>query len=803
MAVVRTRVAMGLVSMGVIILELALMRGLAIRFWSHLAWMVISVALLGFAASGTALTLLRRRIMQRPPLWAGCLALGFALSVPLVWWAWGHVSVDVAFLAWSLSQVPNVIALELLMLVPFLLAAGVIGIVLMDKPDRLSGHYAANLLGSGLGGAAAVLLMFVLNTQQLACAAAGAGCLGGLLLLGKRPLGVAASCLAGAALIAGGILLPLEPRASPYKMLAQARTWPGTRLVCQAEGPLGRIDVIAGEAVHYAPGLSLQYTEAIPPHALIFVDGEQAGAVYDCRRAQDWGFLDYTTAAAPYHLRAQPNVCVVGAGGGEQIGLAIFHQSPRVTALEMNSQIIDLMTGAFFFRGGRIYQVPGVSVLAREARGFFAGPGEGFDIIQAPPVDVFGASGAGLYASQECYLYTVEAFEAMWNRLRPGGVLCVTRWARMPPRDELRAFDMAVQMLRRGGVRPDDRLAWIRSWATVTLLVFRDPISDAQAQSLRAFCRQRSFDVCYLPGLKAEEANQYHVLERPYYFEAAAALLGPGREAFLSDYLFDVAAATDDRPYYYHCLRWRSLSALAAQIHAASRAFVEAGYLMTVAALAQAIVFGALLIVVPLAPGAGALRNASGKGPSLAYFFLIGTGFMLLEIGYLQKLILYLAHPIYSAAAVISSFLVFAGLGSQLSGRWPAAPKRIAAVAAAATAGLGGICLLVVDPWLRLTQSAPMPARFAIAAVTVAPLALAMGHLFPAALRQVAGHWPPLGPWVWAVNGFASVVATAAAPILAMAWGFRRVTLVAIACYALAGLVSRWLPGDSARTLPP
>ena len=80
------------------------------------------------------------------------------------------------------------------------------------------------------------------------------------------------------------------------------------------------------------------------------------------------------------------------------------------------------------------------------------------------------------------------------------------------------------------------------------------------------------------------------------------------------------------------------------------------------------------------------------------------------------------------------------------------------------------------------------------AAATIAPLAAAMGHMFPTALRQVSNAFPTLVPWAWAVNGFASVVAVVAAPLLAMSYGFVSLTAAAILCYALAGLLGRALP---------
>jgi hypothetical protein len=170
---------------------------------------------------------------------------------------------------------------------------------------------------------------------------------------------------------------------------------------------------------------------------------------------------------------------------------------------------------------------------------------------------------------------------------------------------------------------------------------------------------------------------------------------------------------------------------------------------------------------------------------------------MIIEMCFLQKLVLYLAHPIYSAAVVIASFLVFGGLGSMISPYWHATDKSICSFAAGTVAGISLVYLFVLDGLVGLTQAQPIPARFVIAAALIAPLALAMGHMFPCGLRRVSRAVPILVPWSWAVNGFASVTATVAAPLLAMNIGFSRLTILAIALYVLAGVLSRVLPPQS------
>ena len=832
MPTARIRVSVGLVSLAVIALELALMRVLAVRYWHHFAYMIISVALLGFGASGTALALAARRVRGRERAAACVLALGFGASIPLSVRAAGAVPLNVQFLSWDLGEVGHVLALEAVLLVPFFWGAGVVGLALMDRPERLPGHYAANLAGSGAGGLAAVGLMHLVSTRWLLAATAGTALAAAAVLVPwKRAWAAAAPALLAAAALV--LLVPYRAEMSEYKMLPQLLDMPGTEVLYETEGPMGRLDVVAGPATHYAPGLSLAYAGPIPPHALIVMDGDAASPVYDCPRRQDWAFLDWTTQAAPYHLRERPSVLVLGAGGGSDIGLALFHNSREVVALEANPDVLRVMAGPLRQRGGRIYgpaagagrptqaaAPAAVRVLRAEARGYLATTGETFDIIQLPSVDAFGASGAGLYATQESYLYTVEAMEAMLGRLARGGVLCLTRWARTPPRDGLRLLDTAATALRRRGADPSRHLALVRSWVTVTVLALESPMGAEEAAALRRFCAARSLDLGYLPDLEASEANRFHVLDRPYYFEGARALLGPGREAFLHEYPFDVAATTDDRPYFGHFFRWRSLPLFIGQLGQRARAYLETGYLMVVAALVQAVVLGAALIVAPLAGGLGRLRSArlrqpaghgtpavpggearlrrgdaQGKAATFAYFLLLGIGFMFLEMGLLQRLILYLAEPVYSAAAVISALLVFGGLGSLLSGAWHARAERIGAAAGTAAVGLALVYALGLDRWLGLTLASPLAVRLLVAVGTIAPLALAMGHLFPTGLRLVGSGEPALVPWAWAINGLASVAATVGAPLLAMDVGFSRLVLAAVGCYAGAAVLVGRLDG--------
>jgi hypothetical protein len=782
--------------MSVLALELALMRALSLRFWHHFAYLIIGVALLGFGASGTAITLLRRKILARPRAWLAGLGAAFSFSIPLSLRLLRSVPLELEFLAWDLPQLRNLLLLELLLFVPFFLGAAVIGVALLDRPERITGHYVANLVGSGVGAIGAVAMMYLLTVPELLVATAAAGYLGAAALFPWRRaagavLGVAAA--AGISLLAW--LAPYEPEVSQYKELNVRLHSKGTHLMHRREGPLGRIDVVGGPGVHDAPCLgpgAIMYLGSWRRAALL-LDGEMLGVVHDCKRRQDWEFMDFTTQALPYALRSRPRVLIVGSAGGAEIGLALFHRSQTIVALEGNPQIVEMMRGLLLRRGGRIYQAEGVEVVVSEARGYLSAGERRFDVIQvAPP----GDAAAGLRAIQECYLYTKESFIAMFDRLSETGLLCLTASRQRPPRQELRLLDTAAAALRARGWDPRRHIAMIRGMLDVSVLVSKRPFTTDELAAIPAFCQdnRRQFDLCYLPGMERPRAATDGQPDRPYYFEAARDLLGEQRKQFLANYVFDVAATSDDKPYFFHFFRWESLDFLTEKLRGYSRAFMELGYLILIAAIAQAVVVAALMILLPLVPGIRALRAARRRAASLGYFLMIGIGFMLLEMGFLQKLVLYLADPIYSASVVISSFLIFAGLGSLLSQRWRGSLRRTVSIAGAAVVLAGVVYLFALDGWLALTQSWSIPLRFLIAAATIAPLALAMGHMFPAALRQVGTAAPALVPWAWAANGFASVVATVGAPLIAIHWGFFILTVIALVCYAAASALGRILP---------
>jgi hypothetical protein len=462
----------------------------------------------------------------------------------------------------------------------------------------------------------------------------------------------------------------------------------------------------------------------------------------------------------------------------------------QVDAVELNPQMAALMRDDFADYSGNLYDHEQVSLRLGEARGHVARQRQRYDLVQIALLDSLAVSGSGVQALGESYLYTVEAMQQFLGRLEPGGLLAITRWLKVPPRDSLKLAGTVIEALRHSGVtEPGQRLVAIRNWNTVTLLAKNGDFSADEITSVRDFARQRSFDTAWYPAMPAAEANRFNRLDRPWVYEGIVALLGPAGDQFRANYKFSIEPATDDRPYFFNFFKWSVLPELLDLRMRGGAGLVEWGYLLLLATLLQAVLAGALLILLPLllAPREwprGTVRPMGG------YFFLLGLAFLFVEMAFIQKFILFLSHPLYSVAVVLAGFLVFAGLGSVSSGRVVRRfgdQSRIAVRAAVSViTALVLLYLWLLPPlferWIGLGDAA----RVVISLALIAPLAFCMGLPFPLGLRRLATEAPGFIPWAWGLNGFASVISAALATLMAIELGFTAVLLTALLFYLLA-----------------
>jgi len=343
--------------------------------------------------------------------------------------------------------------------------------------------------------------------------------------------------------------------------------------------------------------------------------------------------------------------------------------------------------------------------------------------------------------------------------------------------------------------------------STITLLVKNGPLTEDDIAMIRRFADERSFDLAFYPGMRRDEANRYNLLDEPYFFDGAAALIGLERRAFLQRYKFDIAPTTDDRPFFF---KWRALPELLQRPTMGGAALLDWGYPILVATLAQAAALGLVLILMPLWFSGGRPAAAAQAGRVALYFLAIGFAFLFIEIASIQRFILFLSHPLNAIAVVLCAFLVFAGIGSGLAPRlearlavWRKADRHVGTstrsrvfrlrfaipdalpVVIAAITFVVVLHLLLLPPLFRWLMPLPEPIKIVVSLALIAPLAVWMGMPFPLMLSRIAAQTPDLVPWAWSINGCASVVSAVAASLLAMNIGFAGVVMTAIDFYVL------------------
>ena len=793
--------AVATIAAAVLAYEVLLVRLFAIVQWHHFAFMAISIAMLGFGVSGALLAVFRARAAPRDRRLFVAGAAGFAVSAPVAFLLAERVPFNALEVVWAPGQLLWLGLMYLILVVPFTLGAGCIGLAFMRAGERAGRVYFWDLLGSGLGALGIVGLMGVLHPLACLVAVAGLALLSAGLAAGARgaimPVAVAiAGALAWAAAPADWVGLHLAEQ----KGLARALAVKDARAVAEVSGPQALLTVVESPTVpfRHAPGLSL-LSPALPPAQLgVFADGEFRAAIDLWHGEPDeLGYLGWSTDALAYRLAGPAReVLVLGAGDARRVLQAVLHGAGRIDAVEGNADLLRLATETFAARAGRPFARPEVTARVADARRYLEAADRRWDLIVLPPGQ--GGLGLGARGLSEDFLHTVGAYRLMLERLAPGGWVSATTAVDLPPRGALRIIaTMRAALAAEGVAQPARHIVAIRGMGTVTVLMKLGPVGTAEIAALRAFAAERAFDPVIYPGMQPAEANRRNMLAEPAFFQGAEALLGPGAAAFIDAYKFDIRPATDDRPYPNDYFKWATLPELVRLGPAAGAALLDLGELVVAATLVQALVLGLTLVLLPLAtrgyrakPGA---RTLAWGG----YFTALGLAFLVIEIAWIQKFVLFLGHPVYAVAVTLAGFLVFAGIGAGLSTRLEArlAHLRVGGTRVGAIpVALAGIAVLaigylaVLPPVLAGMPHLPLSLRMAVALALIAPLAVCMGMPFPLGLARVAREDPDFVPWAWGLNGCASVVSAAAATLMMMTAGFAVTVLAAVLVYLAGGL---------------
>ena len=604
----RNMLAVAALAAATLCLESTLIRLLAVAQFYHFAFLVISLALLGFAASGSLLSLSPRlRAAPIPALLAACGA-AFALSVLAAFLAINWLPFDSFTLFIDRRQIAIFILYYLALSLPFLCSGLGIGAALASAREGSHAVYAANLFGSAGGVLLAPLL---LNLAGVPGALIGSALLGSLPALAGRastPLQVGwPRRVATIFLVIGLPLLvwlatgnaewraPLGLVISPYKSLSYARLYPGAQQLLGRWNAVSRLDLMAGAGTRTLPGLSYTYPQ-IPPEQLgLSIDADNLSPV-TLSTPEDFPAAAYLPEAPAFELRQGRRVLVLEPAGGLGVLQALAGGAGQVTAVLPNPLIARALARAA--PQADPYLDPGVDLQTATGRVFLEQDSEQYGLIYLPLTDAYYPVTSGAYSLHESYSLTVEMFTRALSRLEPDGILVATRWLQTPPSESLRLFATLAEALEEIGVpEPGQSLFATRGVQTITAFVQPDGWSPAELAALRSFAAERRYDLVWAPDIQPDETNRYNRLPAAEDYLALKALLEtPDRESFYASYPLDVRPASDDHPFFFHFFTWRQIPEILSGLGRTWQPFGGSGFL---------VLFGLLVLVVLLERAAG------------------------------------------------------------------------------------------------------------------------------------------------------------------------------------------------------
>ncbi|MBI5493468.1 MAG: hypothetical protein HY904_00475 [Deltaproteobacteria bacterium] len=784
------------IGLSTLCLELLLTRILAFVYWHHVVYLIVTLALLGYGAASSALTVHRSRLpADLRPVIAGGLLLYAGTAVGAVY---AVEPMDMMALGMARSAL-WLVSTYLVCALPFFFAGVALVCLFLAEPERAHRLYAADLVGAALGCGAFVVGVGPLGAPRAVAAVVG------LVVLVAGPLCRAVPArpgrwLAGAwvldmVVVVAALVRPPVIGTDPLKTLGNALS---TEFNADAHiertewDVVARVDVVAAEE-----SIRTSWGKWGRGSRLITFDGDAVSAA-DPRTglfptvAEQEGAarVSLANALAP-GLRGGDHL-VIGLGGGVDIARSLALGAAHIDAVDINAALLRLMSGPYAQAGGGLFTRPEVRLHHSDGRSFLRRAAGRYHLIQMTGVDTFTAMSTGAYVLAENYLYTVEAVMDYYRHLAPGGVACIARWF-FPgrPRETLRLVSVALEALRREGVAEPHRHIVVTRGFMATTCIRRDPLTDDDVAALRLRLDRHELEEApiYLPSGPAPTAPEAAV------YAELVTRFGDGTLAgFLDDYEFDVSPVTDDRPFFFSYYKLGTLLHSASGTLAGSNP-VHGYWPYLVFGATTLAVFLAVLafILVPLLSTRAALRRRGGH-LVLAYFGALGLGFMMLEIAIMQHMALFVGHPMYSISAVLGSMLLFTGVGSALAERSHAEPRRFLLLALAGAAAGLAVLLTVAPVVMSAAVASSLGGRLLAVALLVAPLSVCLGTFFPTGLRLVSRMDPGLAPWAWGINSGATVMGSILAIVLAMQLGFGAVFACAGVIYA-AGCWAfhRWL----------
>jgi hypothetical protein len=785
--------AVFLIGFSTLAFEVLLTRIFSISQWNHLSFMVISIALFGFAASGTYLSIYNaRRSPDAHPFSArrtiATLVTLYAASTLLAFTALNNSPLDYFRLPVEPVQSVYLLFAYVLLSLPFFFSGLIVAMAYTRLPEKTGLIYFATMCGSAVGAVFPALLLPYLSEGQLVVFCAIAPLVLMPLSYGHLRKSPAASASARSSrmvlalfsvvLVMGSIYLVspfgeelIRVKPSPYKALSQALQFPETRIEQTFSNIRGRTDRVKSPYIRFAPGLSLRYQESILPQEVTFRDGGHQLVLYPSDSPDSTRFSEFTLSCSGYQILSGASKALIFLrGGGTAIPCVLASNIQEAAIVIEHPSLAEILRMHYRLK-----------IFRQSPRAFISQTSGQYDIIQ---LENWGAAIPGSAALDQEHLFTTDAFLQYLHHLTPDGMIIISRRLLLPPADCLRLWASAYESLKRMGTsNPADHLAILRSWDTFTLLVFKQPLQGKTAAALKDFAENLNFDLVFLPQMTADLANRFNKFDAPYHFIEVNRLANAyrkGREKeFFKAYLLDVKPQSDNRPFPGRHLKWPKIKSLYQTLGSRLYALLMSGEIVVLVVLIEALAVSGFLLFLPLA---FVRRNRSKVAISQVLYFLgVGAGFMFVELFFIKKYILLFDEPVFSFSLVVCGILIFSSLG----GAWgwkkdksvlkKALPALIAALL---------LALWALDPLMGYLLGLKNIWRYFWALLVLFPIGFLMGLPFTIGMRDLLTGATQRA-YAWSANGCASVITAIVSAQIALIFGISSILVCATAAYVI------------------
>jgi hypothetical protein len=807
-----------LVATAMLSLETLLPRVFAVYVGPNFVYFSISIALVGLSSGGIVASVWEDRFRRRPRHHLVTAALWFAMTTllaTLLIWAGGEslnarldaiydrvlAQTDVGAPAAVLSRaivVPSmlfVLGAGVVLTIPFSFAGLALSLAFRFCPQAIGRVYAFDLVGAGLGCMLTVVALTWLsaaNAFVLLSVLAAAGAL--LFAWPERVAEWKASTLAVAAILGFAALFlfgvmvraPFEFHIHRYAHLRSFLDGPAEETQYKWT-PLGRIAILHRM---WSPPLNEQPNRRMKHMVAMDLGGH---SVLEKFTPENLAVIKHTSIftddimesiVVPGFYRPElREYLVLMAGNGQDMMRAWAWYGDRINlqGVELNPVVFEF---GFDFPEANLrefFSKPNVKMNIDEGRSFVERSRKKFDLILLSYSGATFATGTGSLASTPQFLFTQQAYEAYLRKLNPGGVLVIaggTSPDELP--DSTRTFVAALRKMQPGADPRKHVLCYQRKGAPRSeqyTIYHRDPLSDADVQRIAQSLAEHNLVVtwsAYTPSLHPPVAA----------FFAQPDPGAPDAPLTFRNMAFD-RIHTDNQPFYYFSLVWGTIGG-----------YLVIGYITT---LASALLVALVFLLAPLA--LARRRQQSGARISKFYllaFGLLGAGFILIEVGSIQKFELFLGNPTLALVVILATLLIWTGLGSYYSSRLFDSGLLSVRRVAFGVVLYGIFVLWFLNSLIYSVMGLPLGAKIALIALVLLPMGFLLGNLFPQLIRQLGPEQQQFIPLAWALNGVFSVAGSNLGAIIYLFWGATAVVVFGLLCYAVLGVAATAIaPGRS------